>query len=144
MRLSQLIEITTAIMKTHGDMDVAAIASGNKTVFNEIEIVEPVCFGKEKRLQLILSNDIHAKTKNLINEVERLSRNTPNGVIRDADTILVDLIEKNDFEFSGFAEDVFSIWKISSDKQTIEQLFYEFTGTEFDEYLKICQKEITK
>ena len=39
----------------------------------------------------------------LLKEVEELNANTPNGMITDADTILVDLIDKNDFEITGIA-----------------------------------------
>ena len=80
----------------------------------------------------------------LLAEVEKLNDNTPDGCIRDADTILVDLIEKNDFEFSGFAYDIFNIWKNSSDKEAVEQMFYEFTDMSFKKYLEKCKKEISR
>ncbi len=81
--------------------------------------------------------------EDMIKEVEKLNDNTPDGKIVDADTILVDLIQKNDFEFSGIAQDIFNIWKGSSDKKAVEQMFYEFTGMEFDRYLMKCKDEIT-
>lgn len=77
-------------------------------------------------------------------EVEKLNNNVPDGYIVDADTILVDLIQNNDYEFSGFAQDIFNIWKTSTDKKAVEQMFYEFTDCEFEEYLKKCEEEITK
>lgn len=36
----------------------------------------------------------------LLKEVEELNSNTPDGVIRDADTILIDAILENDFEIA--------------------------------------------
>ena len=81
---------------------------------------------------------------NLIQEVEELNNNTPNGIIIDADTILVDLLNKCDYQFSGFAQDIFNIWKNSTDKEAVEQMFYEFVGVEFVEYLSECKKEITR
>ena len=80
----------------------------------------------------------------LLAEVEKLNDNTPVGCIRDADTILVDLIEENDFEFFGFAHDIFNIWKNSSDKEAVEQMFYEFTDMSFKEYLEKCKREISR
>ena len=84
------------------------------------------------------------RTEELIREVEELNDNTPYGTIHDADTILVDLIEKCDYEFSGFAQDIFNIWKDSTDKKAVEQMFYEFTDMEFVDYLMKCKEEITK
>lgn len=83
-------------------------------------------------------------TEEMIREVEKLNNNTPDGQIVDADTILVDIIQTNDYEFSGFAQDIFNIWKESKDRRSVEKMFYEFTGMEFDGYLIKCQKEITR
>ena len=80
----------------------------------------------------------------LLNKVEELNANVPDGIVKDADTILVDLIQENDFEFSGIAQDIFNIWKESKDKKSVEQMFFEFTGMEFDRYLMKCQSEITR
>lgn len=82
--------------------------------------------------------------ENMIKEVESLNANTPEGCIVDSDTILVDLIENSDFEFNGFSQDIFNIWKESKDKSAVEQMFYEFTGVEFVEYLEKCKSEISR
>ena len=55
-----------------------------------------------------------------------------------------DKIEENDFEFFGFAHDIFNIWKNSSDKEAVEQMFYEFTDMSFKEYLEKCKREISR
>lgn len=80
----------------------------------------------------------------LINEVEKLNNNTPEGRIVDGDTILVDLIESSDFELSGMCQDIFNIWINSTDKEAVEQIFFEFTGVEFIEFLKKCKEEISR
>lgn len=80
----------------------------------------------------------------LIKEVEKLNDNTPDRQIIDADTILVDLLQENDFEITGISQDIFNIWKASTDKIAVEQMFFEFVGIEFEEYLKRCKNEITR
>lgn len=82
--------------------------------------------------------------KDKIKEVETLTSNTANGVIRDADTILADAIEENDFEVSGIAKNIFNIWKNSSDKKAVEQVFFEFTDIDFEEYFDKCLTETTR
>ena len=80
----------------------------------------------------------------MIKNVEKLNSNTPDGQIVDADTILVDLIQNCDYEFSGIAQDIFGIWKQSTDKKAVERMFFEFTGIEFDDFLEKCIKEISR
>ena len=80
----------------------------------------------------------------LLIAVEYLHDNTPEGIIRDADTILNDLIQENDFEFTGIAQDIFNIWKKAKDKKAVEEMFFEFVGIEFKEYLEKCLDEITR
>lgn len=80
----------------------------------------------------------------LLKEVEELNNNTPDGVIRDADTILADLLQNVDNEFTGFAQDIFNIYKNSQDKNAVCQMFYEFTGIEFENYLKQCKAVIAR
>lgn len=82
--------------------------------------------------------------KQKIKKVKTLNGNTPEGYIRDADTILKDLIDENDFEISGMADDIFNIYNCSSDKTAVKMMFYEFTGVEFEEYLDKCLTEITR
>lgn len=84
------------------------------------------------------------KILDLINEVEKLNNNTPEGRIVDGDTILADLIMFNDFELSGMCQDIFNIWKNSTDKKAVEEMFFEFTGVEFVSFLEKCKKEISR
>lgn len=80
----------------------------------------------------------------LLKEVEELNENTPFGFIKDADTILNDIIDETDYEFDGIAQDIFNIWRNSSDKKAVEQMFFEFTDMEFKDYLEKCKEEITR
>lgn len=79
------------------------------------------------------------ETERAIQTVEDMAEHLPNGLIRDADTVLVDIINKADFEFNGFAQDIFNIWRKSSDRKSVEQVFFEITDYEFLDYLKKCQ-----
>lgn len=84
------------------------------------------------------------KIADMIERVENLNDNTPDGIVVDADTILVDLINECYYEFSGFAQDIFNIWKNSNDKPAVAQMFYEFTGVEFEDYLETCLGQISR
>ena len=82
--------------------------------------------------------------EDLLMSVENLHNNTPDGIIRDADTILIDCIEENELELTGIAQDIFNIWKKTKDKKAVEEMFFEFIGIEFKEYLEKCLEEITR
>lgn len=79
-------------------------------------------------------------TANLLSQVEKLH----NGVIIDADTILADLIDARKCRFPGLAQDIFNIWETSTDKRSVEQMFFEFVGVEFNEYLRRCIDGISR
>ena len=83
-------------------------------------------------------------TREKIRQIELLNSSTPNVKIIDSDTILADLLQDVDNEVSGFSQDIFNIYKRSKDKDAVKQMFFEFTGTEFDDYLDKCMKEITR
>lgn len=83
-------------------------------------------------------------TREKIRQVELLNSNTPDGTIIDSDTILADLLLNVDNEVTGFSQDIFNIYKRSKDKDAVKQMFFEFTDTEFDDYLDKCMKEITR
>lgn len=85
-----------------------------------------------------------ADTRELIRKVECLNNAVPE--IRDADTILKDILDEQDqdFEITGIAQDIFNIYKKSTDKTSVKEMFFEFTGVDFDEYLNKCIKEITR
>ena len=93
----------------------------------------------ENLLDLVPSMQIET----LIAQVEEKNSNLPNGwYIVDSDTILADMIERVDYEFTGASQDIFNIWKNSFDKAAVEQMFYEFTDIEFKDYLIKCVNEI--
>lgn len=85
-------------------------------------------------------NDI----KQMIIEVENLNNNTPNGLIKDADTILGDILSECDYDITGIAQCIFNLWKTSYDQRAVEQMFYLFTDMELADFLEKCKKEITQ
>lgn len=103
--------------------------------------IEEVCL--QEASESALMGELQSRkdlTANLLSQVEKLH----NGVIIDADTILTDLIDARKYRFPGLAQDIFNIWKASQDKQAVEQMFFELTLVEFDEYLRRCMDEITR
>lgn len=74
-------------------------------------------------------------TATLIKDVEYLNNNTSDVQIVDADTLLVDAILENDFEITGFAQEIFDIYKASIDKVAVKKMFYTFAEIEFDDFL---------
>lgn len=79
-----------------------------------------------------------------IKRVKELHANTPNGVIRDADTILLNVEEVSDLEVTGIAQEIFDIYEHSSDKSAVTDLFATLTGMSFEDYLDKCIEEITR
>lgn len=82
-----------------------------------------------------------------VNLAEDLSKNVPDGIVHDADTILADMCEETSMDEPGLAYDVFNTWKAaqtSHERDSIEGMFLIFAGIEFGEYLEKCIKETTK
>lgn len=79
-----------------------------------------------------------------VEKAKELTINTPNGVIRDADTILEDHLDNRETEISGIAEEVFDIYKNTTDKESVKAMFEALVGTSFDDYVKDCIKNTTK
>jgi hypothetical protein len=83
-------------------------------------------------------------TEQKISEIKMLLKNTPNGVIIDADTILADYIDNSDSHVTGLATEVFEIYLNSNDKESVKRLFYTLTGTEFETYLNEVLEKTTR
>lgn len=72
---------------------------------------------------------------------DEVSQSAECGTVFDGDTILKDIMDDVDFEISGLFEDIYNIFKKTTDPESMAQLFFEFTGIEFEEYLKRCINE---
>ena len=79
-----------------------------------------------------------------VDKAKELTLSTPNGVIRDADTILEDYLDNRETEISGIAEEVFGIYKNTTDKESVKAMFEALVGTSFDNYVEDCIKNTTK
>lgn len=62
------------------------------------------------------------------------------GVIRDADTVLADIMQNADFEITGLGKEIFEIYKKTSDKEAFENLFYSLSGETFENFIGKCEK----
>lgn len=91
-----------------------------------------------------MSNAINIDISKKVQKVLELQNSTPNGVVFDADTILADLIAAADFEVTGLAAELLSIWDKSEDRASIEQMFCLITGCAFEDYLDRCIAETTQ
>lgn len=72
---------------------------------------------------------------------DEVSQHDEGGTVFDGDTILKDIMDDADFEISGLFEDIYNMFKKTTDPESMAQLFFEFTGIEFEEYLKRCINE---
>ena len=79
-----------------------------------------------------------------IKKANKLIDNMPDGGIVDADTLLCDVIQNADFEVTGLAQDIFNIWLNSSDRASVEALFYDLTDMQLDEFVDLCLKNMTR
>lgn len=80
------------------------------------------------------------KVKELHNEVNATVFGT---AFHDADTILVDLQEEGlDIDATGVANEIFDIYKKTSDKKAFLDLFESLVGTSFKSYLRKCETGI--
>lgn len=91
---------------------------------------------------------INYETGELIREVREKNKNTPDGAIRDADTLLNDVVEAGMkdaiMQETGIFEEITSIWENAEDKHSVEEMFFAFTNMNFMDYLKMCKNEITE
>lgn len=80
------------------------------------------------------------KVKELHNEVNATVFGT---AFHDADTILVDLQEEGlDIDATGVANEIFDIYKKTSDKKAFLDLFESLVGTSSTSYLRKCETGI--
>lgn len=80
----------------------------------------------------------------LVEEAKTLAETAPDGFVTDGDTLLCDIMENADFEVTGLAADIFNIWLKSSDRLSVEKLFYTLTDTEFEDFVNLCIEKTTR
>lgn len=80
------------------------------------------------------------ETEQAIQTVEDMAEHLPNGLIRDADTVLADIMQEANFEITGLTKDIFNIWRKSSDRKSVEKMFFNLTDCDFMSFLEKCQK----
>ena len=57
----------------------------------------------------------------------------------DSDTVLADIMNEVSFEETGLAKEIFDIYIRSSDRDSVANLFYAFTGVTLEEYIEKCE-----
>lgn len=77
-------------------------------------------------------------TEALAHQVLELYNGTPDGRIRDADTVLKDFTDEADMEVTGLGPEIIGTWLGSHDRPAFEKLFHGLTGRTFGEYLREC------
>lgn len=61
------------------------------------------------------------------------------GIVFDSDTVLADIMNEASFEETGLAKEIFDIYIRSSDRDSVANLFYAFTGVTLEEYIEKCE-----
>lgn len=60
-----------------------------------------------------------------------------------SDMILNEMIIRNeDTGFEGAVNEIFEIWKSSTDKEAVQEMFKVFTGERFDYFLQECKRRM--
>ena len=122
-------EYKNAIPTSNIIKDIYEVLKDFKTAFED-EYLYYYAYLKEN---LIISTKLLLKVEELNEEIMSIV-----SVIEDSDTILAELLDEVDFHFPGISTDIFEIWKKSSDKKSVEEIFYEFTDIKFETYLEKC------
>lgn len=80
-----------------------------------------------------------------VEEVERLNRETPEGMMIDSDVILTHILEDVDYP-RGFVDSkaLLELYKETDDKNTFKEFFAIVFNESFEDYLDKCKKDITK
>lgn len=79
---------------------------------------------------------------NKIKEAEKKAEDVAGAdAFTDADTILKDLMDEQDWEVSGIASDLFKRYKRTTCKTEFTELFQFFTCMKFEEFVEKCVKE---
>lgn len=137
-------------LKNHVGHDIACVSYGDP------ENPSDICIECEDCCEVLVSAETFdedgtttgindsSETEALVNEVERLNNSIPDGVVYDSDTVLADAIDNCNYHFNGLSQDIFNIWKNSTDKESVERMFYEFTDMEFKDFLEKCINEISR
>lgn len=79
-------------------------------------------------------------------EADKLYKNTPSGQIRDADTILTDILEEN-LEHTGMFIELEKVWNSltnGNEREMFHKMFEAFTGVSIIDYLKKVIDETTR
>ena len=79
------------------------------------------------------------KTRKLFETLTFLEKQMEDeSAVRDADTVLADILEGADFEITGIAADLLKIHQNSKDRESVETCFEVLTGWTIPDYLKKC------
>lgn len=79
------------------------------------------------------------KTRKLFETLTFLEKQMEDeSAVRDADTVLADILEGADFEITGIVTDLLKTYQGSKDRESVETCFEVLTGVTIQEYLKKC------
>lgn len=77
------------------------------------------------------------KTRKLFETLTFLEKQMEDeSAVRDADTVLADILEGADFEITGIVTDLLKTYQGSKDRESVETCFEVLTGVTIQEYLK--------
>ena len=149
-----------ATNKVYYKSSVCDVECTNSFSSQELKIIQKECIKKLNTTEVDIHNliteaykskDVVSKNCNnnldseaAVEKAKELTINTPNGVIRDADTILKDYLDNRETEISGIAEEVFGIYKNTTDKESVKSMFEALVVTSFDDYVKDCIKNTSE
>lgn len=74
-----------------------------------------------------------------IKELKKMLKDGRIARIQDDDTLLCDVMNDADFQVNDIVEEILQTWETTSDKKSVEKMFFIFTEMSMEDFLKMVK-----